>query len=148
MRHIRTYDRLEMVRLWWLIDELQVDDEQALELFPLWSRHKRKQEANRERQSQVRRELSRLLESAEAQDDDIVELTTDLWDLQQELFDLKQEFHTMTEDVLTVRQRARLLLFEDRFRRELRGLVREFRHLRRQRGEPGPPSQKSREEAW
>ena len=137
----RPNQRLELLRVWWLVDELQIDAEQAALVFPVWSEHNSARRDLRMRRKRVEGEAARLLEQEEApQQSELNEALSDhvrqLRALDAEAAELKRNFHNQMEGLLSLRQHARLLLFEDRFRRDLKGLVRDVRNFRSPRQPP------------
>jgi hypothetical protein len=119
-------ERLELIRLWWLVEELQVDEEQATRLFPVWSQHHRDRKALQQRRREAGRELVALLRE-DAKEETLKKQIEVLVVLDQEKADLARKFHQSMTELLTVRQQARFLLFEERFRKDLKDLLEEFR---------------------
>ena len=134
-------ERLELIRLWRLIDELEITEEQSLKLFPVWSKHQRTIRDEQEKRRIVEEELEKLLERETVSDSELLEKIDALRALERRESELTTAFHKQLEDVLSVRQQAHFALFERRFRRDLRGIVKQFRDLdgdsRRNRGGGG-----------
>ena len=89
----------------------------------------------------VEEELEKLLEQETVPDSELVEKIAALRVFARRESELRTTFHEQLEDVLSVRQQAQFALFERRFRRDLRGIVKQFRDLdgdpRRNRGGGG-----------
>ena len=153
-------ERLELLRVWWLVDELQIDSEQAVLVFPVWSEHNRQRRELRDRRERVGAQVMELLQTKAGEDGDVDAALSDhirqLREIEIEASGLSGRFHDQMGQVLSLRQQARMLLFEDRFRRDLKGLVREMRNFRSARelgpwhgdrardraGKPGIPGEK------
>ena len=131
-------ERLELIRLWRLIDELEITQEQSLKLFPVWSKHQRTIRDELESRRIVEEELEKLLERETVPDSELLGKIDALRAFGRRESELTTTFHKQLEDVLSVRQQAQFALFERRFRRDLRGIVKQFRDLdgdsRRNRG--------------
>jgi len=85
-----------------------------------------------------------LLEEGSSKDGELKEQIGRIRALDRELLDLNRGFHQDMTQVLSVRQQARLLLFEERFRRDLREVIREFRGSQH-RQEEGPSRERQEE---
>jgi Spy/CpxP family protein refolding chaperone len=125
-------ERMHLIKLWRLVDELEVDEEQAATFFPVWSKHERERKEILKRRKEATEELSELLD-AESHKKIEAQLSV-VREIDAELQDLDRQFKERLGDVLSVNQEAKLLLFEDRFRTDLRLLVRDFQGMRRGKG--------------
>ena len=124
-------ERMEMLKLWRIIDELEIEEEQAAELFPYWSKHQRdKRELVGER-LQATRALHHLLMEEGVSDADIEKQIDEIRGIDRRVEEQESEFRDGLEKRLSVRQQARLIVFEQRFRGDLRDMVRGFRGMRR-----------------
>ena len=56
-------ERVEMLKLWRIIDELEIDEQQAAELFPFWSKNQRNKRGLGDEQREATRSLRALLDS-------------------------------------------------------------------------------------
>ena len=125
-------ERMHLIKLWRLVDELEVDEEQAATFFPVWSKHQRVRKGILDRRKVASEELSKLLEADS--DEKIGDQLSKVRDIDAELQLLDGDFKERLSGILSINQQARLLLFEDRFRSDLRDLVRDFQGMRRGRG--------------
>ena len=125
-------ERMHLIKLWRLVDELEVDEEQAATFFPVWSKHQRERRGVLDRRKVAAEELAKLLE-ADA-DEPIEEQLSKVRRIDAELHSLDSAFKERLGGILSISQEARLLLFEDRFRSDLRDLVRDFQGMRGGRG--------------
>ena len=125
-------ERMQLIKLWRLVDELEVDEEQAATLFPVWSKHERARKGIIDRRKAAAEELSKLLEADS--DKEIEAQLGKVRDIDAEIQRLDRDFKERLGGILSISQQARLLLFEDRFRSDLRNLVRDFQGMRRGRG--------------
>ena len=130
-------ERIDLLRLWRLVDVLQVDEAQAAKLFPLWSRHDRHKRGLHQKRKEVEATLKELLGEEAASDESLRRKMDELQAIGVEMSEMKQGFQDELAVLLSLRQRAQLMLFEGRFRRDLRDIVKDFRRLgegRRSRG--------------
>ena len=125
-------ERMHLIKLWRLVDELEVDEEQAATFFPVWSKHERERKEILERRKEAAEELSKLLDAGS--DKKVEDQLHKVRDIDSELQVLDRQFKERLSGVLSISQEARLLLFEDRFRIDLRHLVRDFQGMRRGKG--------------
>ena len=130
-------ERIEMLKLWRIIDELEIEEEQAAELFPYWSKNQRNKRELGEERRRATHTLRQLLKSEETNDGDLEKQIETIQTIDKRMFELDRSFRDGLKKHLDVRQRARLAVFKERFRGDLRDMVRGFRLLgdRPRRGE-------------
>ena len=130
-------DRIEMLKLWRIIDELEIEEEQAVELFPYWSKNQRDKRELGEERGGATHALRQLLKSEATSDGELDKQIERIRAIDKQMFELNRSFRDGLKKHLDVRQRARLAVFEERFRGDLRDMVRGFRLLgdRPRRGE-------------
>ena len=137
--------KIEILRTWKLIKELKLTEEQAVKFFPLLTKSDTRREGLETQKRQAIRELHDLLEDKKPSSKKIQRLVARLRKTAQEFQGAKQDFLDQAAAVLSAEQQARLILFEQRFRHQLKEVIREMRHKRLPlRGpefpEPGPPA--------
>ena len=143
----RSRDRVQFLKMWRLVDQLEIDVDQAAVLFPLLSQHHRKMDEMRDRRKQAARELRHLLGGESPKDSELLAAMEKVADLESRLRVTDDEFKQRLESHLTVRQRAKLVLFSDHFRRDLREMVEGMRANEGGRGSrwrESPPGRKER----
>lgn len=132
--------RLEMMKMWWLTEELDLSEDQAGRFFPRYNAlEKEIMEINNEK-----KELMKGLREKANSDDDISEIELDkitksVSDLEQQKIQKKQQFFEDLDDFLTNDQRARYLGFELQFKNDLRKGMRD-----RMKGQPGGKGYKNK----
>ncbi len=144
----RSRDRIQFLKMWRLVDQLEIDVDQAAVLFPLLSQHHRKMDEMRTQRKQAARDLRHLLGGESPKDSALLAAMEKVADLDSRLRVTDDEFKKRLESHLTVPQRAKLVLFSDHFRRDLREIVEGMRTYEGGRGsrwrEGPPPTQEER----
>lgn len=133
-------ERLELIRMWRLVDELHIGEEQATRLFPFWSNHRRQAREIQQDRKQAAEELVNLLKQGDVRDEVLKEKMRQIRAIDKKKDELALIFRKKMAALLTVRQQARLLLFEERFRKDLRDFLKDvgpFRHRREEARERG-----------
>ena len=120
-------DHLELVRMWKLVEALDIDEEQAARVFPAFSRHRAAQLALQDKRTGQLRALRQLLAGEDTDDDDLLEAIGKVRRVEDEERQLEKAFQDQLDGLLTARQQVRLLLFEGTFRTDLRDIVRRMR---------------------
>jgi Spy/CpxP family protein refolding chaperone len=118
---------IENMRIWKMTQYLELSTEQSTRFFPLFNDFERKREKLEEERGEMMRQLEQLVESESGSESKIKKLMSDLDKNQQKMFDLPQEFRREAGEVLTTRQQAKLVLFEEWFRGEIRRMVDDIR---------------------
>ena len=143
----RSRDRIQFLKMWRLVDQLEIDVDQAAVLFPLLSQHNRRMDEMRVQRKQAARDLRKILGGESPQDSELLPAMEKVVDLDRGLRVTEDEFNKRLESHLTVRQRARLVLFSDHFRRDLREFVEGMRASegRGSRWREGPGTREKRD---
>lgn len=122
-------ERVEMLKLWRIIDELEIDEQQAAELFPYWSKNQRSKRGLGDERREATRSLRTLLDSEGTGDGELEKQIETIQAIDNRMFELIKKFRDGLKKHLNVQQRARLMVFEERFRGDLRDMVRGFRRM-------------------
>ncbi len=122
-------ERVEMLKLWRIIDELEIEEQQAAELFPYWSKNQRDKRGLGDERRKATRALHQLLQSEGTEDGELEKQIGMIQAIDKQMFELNKAFRDGLKKRLNARQRARLMVFEERFRGDLRDMVRGFRRM-------------------
>jgi Spy/CpxP family protein refolding chaperone len=118
---------IENMRIWKMTQYLELSTEQSTKFFPLFNDFQRKREKLEGERGEMMRQLGELVDSESVSESKIKKLMSDLAKNQQKMFELPQEFRREAGEVLTTRQQAKLVLFEEWFREEIRRMVDDIR---------------------
>jgi Spy/CpxP family protein refolding chaperone len=130
-------EHVEMLRMWRLVDELEISEAQAVRVFPAFRAHRAEMDSLSQKRRVLQSALAEQLEAG-ADDDELLASMATLSAVDDEVEALKARFRTDLGELLTVRQRAKLLLFDATFRSDLMDVVRRLRDVGRG-GPPGAP---------
>jgi len=115
------FEELEKIKL---IESLQMDEETTLRFFARQSAHKSEQKEIQEQIQANIDELEVIFKSGRAVTDEEIQLKIDEINLLQLQFENNRiEFINSLYDILTVNQVAKLIIFEKRFRNEVRRMI-------------------------
>lgn len=126
---------IEAIKIWKISEFLELDDEQMVAFFPKLKRiENHRRETIKERHTILEKMRKQIEKNAseEAIRKTIEELLAFDRETREKEFALREEIMA----VLTVTQQAKLLIFEERFEREIRNIIKEMREHHR---DPGPP---------
>lgn len=123
----RIRENIETLRMWKLLDALDLTSEQSTEFLPIL---KEFQDAKR-RFGDARREFLKQMESAldsqEVNQGKLEESITGLDNARKRFHQEMEQFLSKSREILTLKQQARLLLFEEKFERRLKESIQEMR---------------------
>ena len=115
--------RLEIIKMWKLIENLKLTEEQSMKFFPLKNAHDEAlREISRGHES-VQNELEELLKSEDYPEYQLTNLIDSVRTLRIRKFEEEMAFMDGAMEILTQEQQAKLVLFERRFREEVRELI-------------------------
>ena len=127
----RIRDRIETFRTWRLVEALDLSEEQSTSFFPLLKASDKREDALKAERASLARELGRLAADEKSSEKDLSDAMARYRDKDKELLDNHSRFYEEAAGVLTVRQRAQLLVFDEQFQECLRGMLQDIRHRRR-----------------
>ncbi len=117
--------RIEELRRIKMIDALELNEEQSVRLF---AREKDLQNAERQLNTQRSAVIERLSTLADGgSDGDILVEVDRLTTIGKEMLARRQEYLASLKDILSAQQIAKLIVFEDGFRKELRDMMQQAR---------------------
>ncbi len=122
--------RIEMLKMWRLTKELNLDESMAAKVFPLMNRFDRKRMDLEIERFRLMRELRGMIRediSSEDRDKRIEDIMKRLDENREALHRLRREERRALRKIFTPRQMAQYLLFQKRFEREIKHLIRKHR---------------------
>lgn len=127
----RIRDRIEMFRTWRLVEALNLSEEQSTSFFPLLKAFDRRKDTLKAERAGLARELGRLAADEKTSERDLLDAMARYRSKDKELLENHNRFYEEAAGVLTVRQQAQLLVFDEQFQESLRGIIQDIRHERR-----------------
>ncbi|MFQ6616099.1 MAG: hypothetical protein ACE5HZ_04940 [Fidelibacterota bacterium] len=120
---------IRMMKMWKLTEVLELTEDQAKVFFPRHSSFTDQVRALSDKQSDLLKEVDAMLdEGKKIQGKDLSRILEEVTVIEKEKLDKKREFFEGLGDILTPEQKARFLVFEGRFKRDL------WHHVRRRAG--------------
>lgn len=124
---------IETLRIWRLTEELKLSEEQASKLFPkLRAMREAKREFRRERM-EILKSMKKELKSEKPREKVLKEKIESLKRGEKGFREKEEGLREEISRILTIEQQARLLVFQEKFDKEIRTLIRKVkRRLRRE----------------
>lgn len=127
---------IENMRIWKMMQFLELSTEQSTKFFPIFNGFQRKREKLEEERGEMMRRLGELVESEAEHESEIRRLMSGLVKNRERMVSRQDEFRREAGKVLSLKQQAKLFIFEERFRREMHRMIEDVKM--RQRFGPGP----------
>jgi Spy/CpxP family protein refolding chaperone len=121
-------ENIETLRMWKLLEALDLSSEQSMQFLPLMKQFQDARKRFEEKRKQYLTELEKALESEEKDEKKIKENLDALEKARNDFHQEMNEFFEQTKSILTLEQRARMHLFEERFERRLKDTIHRMRH--------------------
>jgi Spy/CpxP family protein refolding chaperone len=120
-RKEKTKKRIRTLKMWKLVEELDLDEETSAKLFPIINKHnKRRDDLERE----LKDRIDALGSAVDGGDNAEMEAgIARVEEIHRRMKSVKEEKFQEVKRVLTIKQQARYLLFEVKFREEIRHLI-------------------------
>ena len=125
----RRIERVEQFRKVRLIEHLDLKEEQSVRFFSRMNEHEKVKRDLVQQKDDVMNRLERLVRN-HGEEKEFDKLFADVNDLNVRLGEEESKFVEGLKDILTTEQRAKLILFERHFMRELREAMREVQRRR------------------
>jgi len=133
------------MRIWKMTQYLELSTEQSTKFFPIFNDFQSKREKFEEEQGEMMRQLAEFVESEGKHEAEIRKLMSGLVKNRQKMVAVQEEFRGDVGKVLSLKQQAKLVIFEERFRREMHRMIEDVRMRQRFRQGPHPPAAPPRE---
>jgi len=114
----RVRERIQMLRMWKLTEELDLTEKEAAELFPIFGKYDKKRARLHRQRRKLLEELRDLIQEG-APSARINEVIRRLEDNYRALSRMREEEWEEVKRVLTPDQQARYILFHERFARDM-----------------------------
>ena len=123
---------VEIIRIWKLTDELNLGTNQLMEFLPKFKKlNNLKSEYYGKRRSSIEK-LEKLLKSNPSQEQ-IKRNVEEFRASEREFFEQIKETEDSLNSILTVKQQARFIVFQDRYRNDMRKLLRSLNEIRNEK---------------
>jgi hypothetical protein len=119
--------RVELIWMWKLTEELDLTEAEGAKVFPLLRQYEEQKRELREENRRLVRELQRMIDAG-ASEGDLKKAIKALEANDQKRNKVQQEGFDKLAKVLSVEKQARYIVFQEHFRREIRGLIQKARH--------------------
>ncbi len=113
-------EQLERVKL---IESLNMTEEQSVRFFARRNEHRKELEALEKKIDESMLEIDRILNSGEIKESTLKKLNEDILSNREKIETKRKQFILSLNDILSTEQISKLLLFERRFREEIRDLI-------------------------
>ena len=119
-------ERMEMMMVWRLTDDLELTTEQAEKFFPRFRKHREAMDEIRKKERALGKGLKKKLKKEEnIAVDDVKETVKKITELKKSSLDLESEFLLGMDDLLSTRQLANLGLFKHKMMKDVRSELKE-----------------------
>ncbi len=115
----RVMEKIETIKMWKLMDALNLDSETALKVFPIIKAMDEKRTRLIEQKRALLWKLRQSIRDKTSEKAAVDSMAAKLFDLTERICALSREEYQKLKGVLTEEQLGRYLLFQQRFRREL-----------------------------
>lgn len=119
---------IDIFRVWKIVNDLELDEEQLMGFLPRFGELRRLREEYYENRHEIVAELDKLLE-ANASEDKLKPIIDKFRDVEVNYYRKYGQLQDALESDLSVRQRAKFIVFQDRYRDDMRRLIRTLREL-------------------
>lgn len=131
----RVREKVKMIKIWRLTEAVGLTTEQSERFFPVYNKHQAEMENFEKENRDLLERIRQLTDNPNSGDSEIGAAMKDFKEHQHRAAQLQESFLSEISPILTVRQRGKLVVFEEEFRRDMQRLIADIRH--EFRGGPG-----------
>jgi len=136
--HAAALERLEMVRVYLLVEALELTPEQAPRLIPIFQKYDRQFRENIERKEEAYVAINQEIQAAKPDAKKLTELTEMVLALDREAIKLRDVQYAELKKQLTPLQYAKFMIFERKYHREIHRILDDIRDKRPRNANPRP----------
>jgi len=118
---------MEAVRIWRLVEVLELTEDQTVKFLPMVQIHERKLRAAQQEIELLTEKSEKLLAQPTISQEDVNKMIRQYTERQKKMHAIRQEFMRSLPEYLTPRQQLLYLGFEARFRKDLRQYMKDHR---------------------
>jgi hypothetical protein len=131
------FDRIQQLMKMRMVEALDLNEEQSVRFITRFNDHEKQRREMMKQKGELLNRIDKLLQDSAAERE-VEKLFPEALAIDVRMMEERTKFFNGLSDLLTVTQRARLLVFERKFERELRDAVRDTQR-RRMNGEDAQP---------
>jgi hypothetical protein len=120
-------ERLQTIKIWRLTEEVGLTSEQSEKFFPLYNQHQKAIDELEFKRGEILNRLEEMTEDDKTEDGLISGAIRELEENSQRMTQERNRFIDQISSVLDTRQKARWLVFEDRFRQRIQEIIQDIR---------------------
>ena len=124
----RKKGKMEMMMVWRLTEHLKLTNEQAEKFFPLFREYREKIKSLSQKEKSLNKELREKIDRGDTiSNSELEKLLSSISELEQNKLNSKKSFISNLEGKLNNVQRAKMIGFEHRFRKEVRDEIKDHK---------------------
>jgi len=120
-------ERIQTMKIWKLTEEVGLTPKQSERFFPLYNKHQKALEDIEAKRADLIDRLDKLVNDSTSSDKNLQEVMASLKDIPRQISEENDRFIKDVSPILTSRQQAKLVVFEERFRQRLQDFIRDIR---------------------
>jgi Spy/CpxP family protein refolding chaperone len=132
-----SFERIQQLMKMRMVETLDLKEEQSVRFITRFNEHEKRRRELMKLKGEALDRIEKLVKDS-GDEREVEKLFPDALAIDVRMMEERTKFFNGLSDILTITQRAKLLLFERKFERELRDAVRETQH-RRMKGEEVRP---------
>ena len=121
----KRWERIRMLRMYKLIEFLDINEEDSARFLPLFKQFEKRQEDFRERQRELSQQLKKAVDSETITEKELKKLHKEYLDLERKTQNSRDEFRKKASEILTLKQQIKLDIFDQHFRENIKEILRD-----------------------
>ncbi len=131
-------EKIETLRMFKMIEALDITQEQSMQFFPLLNEFNDKKQEIHQENVELTKQLRDLLHNSSTKDSDIKSILDEMKSNRDKIHQLENDFFSDTEKILSIKQQAKYIIFQIEFQKELRGIINNIRAQKQGENRPNP----------
>jgi Spy/CpxP family protein refolding chaperone len=123
----RVQERIQTMKIWKLTEAVGLTPEQSQQFFPIYNKHQKAMEDLESKRMELVDRLEHLANDTNLSEKEISDTMAALNDIPRQVQAERDKFNMEISPILPLQQRAKLAVFEERFKQQLQQFIREIR---------------------
>jgi Spy/CpxP family protein refolding chaperone len=123
----RMKERIKTIKIWKLTEEVNLTSEQSEKFFPVYNEFQNSMMELEKKRFELLKELDELADLSDVADQKLIEKINNIESINEDDKKLKSKFLNDISSILSVRQQAKLLIFEEHFKRRMQEMIQDVR---------------------
>lgn len=119
--------RIKTIKIWQMTEAVGLTPEQSERFFPVYNKHQDAMQSLEREKHEALKRLNSLTDDPDVSDDDINKAMMEIDDFIRRSVEIRRDYMEDLSKVLSLRQRGKLMVFEEMFKKRMQKIIEDIR---------------------